>query len=158
MNSIIDVAAILISISALFAYLNHRFIGLPTTIGVMIIAMLACVFVYVLSLLGFADLHGQAQVMLASIDFNETLGSLSNEDIDNSISLIKGATSHNTQDDVLKQELENMLDIIGNELKKYDGSIDNIFTVIQKISQNTAKQMVNNTKAIKKEDISQVYM
>jgi CPA1 family monovalent cation:H+ antiporter len=73
MNSIIDVAAILISISALFAYINHRFIGLPTTIGVMIIAMLASVFVYVLSLLGFADLHGQAQVMLASIDFNETL-------------------------------------------------------------------------------------
>ncbi|MFT5571875.1 MAG: CPA1 family monovalent cation:H+ antiporter [Cryomorphaceae bacterium] len=73
MNSIVDVAAILISISALFAYINHRFIGLPTTIGVMMIAMLASVFVYILSLLGFADLHGRAQILLASIDFNQTL-------------------------------------------------------------------------------------
>jgi CPA1 family monovalent cation:H+ antiporter len=73
MTSIVDVAAILISISALFAYINHRFIGLPTTIGVMMIAMLVSVIVYILSLLGFADLHGQAQILLASIDFNETL-------------------------------------------------------------------------------------
>jgi len=39
MTSIIDIAAILISVSALFAYINLRFIGLPTTIGVMIVAM-----------------------------------------------------------------------------------------------------------------------
>lgn len=73
MNSVIDIAAILISISALFAYVNHRFIGLPTTIGVMIIAMLASVFVYVLGLFGFGDLHTHAQTLLASIDFNATL-------------------------------------------------------------------------------------
>lgn len=73
MNSIIDVAAILISISALFAYINHRFIGLPTTIGVMIIAMLCSLLVYLSSLLGFGDLHLRAQSLLASIDFNRTL-------------------------------------------------------------------------------------
>jgi len=73
MTSIIDVAAILISISALFAYINHRFIGLPTTIGVMMIAMLLSLLVYLFGLLGFADLHDQVTLMLGSIDFNKTL-------------------------------------------------------------------------------------
>jgi len=72
-TNIIDVAAILISVSALFAYINHRFVGLPTTIGVMVIAMLVSLAVYVMSLLGFGDLHSQAQVLLASIDFNQAL-------------------------------------------------------------------------------------
>jgi len=73
MNSIVDVTAILISISALFAYINHRFIGLPTTIGVMIIAMLASLLVYVSGLLGLGELHSEAQTMLEEIDFNRTL-------------------------------------------------------------------------------------
>lgn len=73
MNSIIDIAAVLISISAIFAYLNHRFIGLPTTIGVMVIAMLVSVLAYVLSLLGLGDFHNDAQVLLSGIDFNQTL-------------------------------------------------------------------------------------
>ncbi len=73
MNSIIDVAAILISVSALFAYINHRFIGLPTTIGVMIIAMLVSLSVYLASFLGFGDFHGEATRLLEGIDFNRTL-------------------------------------------------------------------------------------
>jgi CPA1 family monovalent cation:H+ antiporter len=73
MNSIIDIAAILISISALFAYINYRFIGLPTTIGVMVIAMLASLLTYVLSQLGFGDFHTQAKGLLEGIDFNKTL-------------------------------------------------------------------------------------
>lgn len=73
MNNIIDVAAILISVSALFAYINHRFIGLPTTIGVMIIAMLVSLLTYVLSLIGLGDFHSEAQDLLAGIDFNKTL-------------------------------------------------------------------------------------
>ena len=73
MTNIIDLAAILISVSALFAYINHRFIGLPTTIGVMIVAMLASLFVYLLSLLGFSGLQMQAQEWLGGIDFNRTL-------------------------------------------------------------------------------------
>lgn len=72
-TSIIDIAAILISLSALFAYLNHRFLGLPTTIGVMVIAMLVSLTVYVSSLLGLGDLHSQAKILLAEIDFNQTL-------------------------------------------------------------------------------------
>lgn len=73
MTSIIDLAAGLISVSALFAYINHRFIGLPTTIGVMIIGMLMSLLVYLLGQFGFADIHDQVKHMLGSIDFNKTL-------------------------------------------------------------------------------------
>ncbi|MEM7358255.1 MAG: sodium:proton antiporter [Pseudomonadota bacterium] len=73
MDSIIDLAALLISVSALFAYVNHRFIGLPTTIGVMIIAMTASLLVYLTGQLGFTAFQDQVSTMLASIDFNKTL-------------------------------------------------------------------------------------
>jgi len=73
MNSIIDVAAVLISLSALFAYINHRFIGLPTTIGVMVIAMQASLGLYLVGLMGFMDVHQQAISLLAEVDFNQTL-------------------------------------------------------------------------------------
>lgn len=73
MNNILDIAAVLISLSALFAYVNHRFIGLPTTIGVMVIAMSVSFLTYILSLVGFGDFHTQARGLLAGIDFNKTL-------------------------------------------------------------------------------------
>lgn len=73
MTSIIDIAALLISVSALFAYVNHRFIGLPTTIGVMVIALIVSLFVVGLNALGMGDFHGVATVLLNSIDFNQTL-------------------------------------------------------------------------------------
>ena len=73
MISIIDIAAILICVSALFAYINHRFIGLPTTIGVMIIAMLVSLLAYVMSVFGLGDFQQQATHLLQGIDFNKTL-------------------------------------------------------------------------------------
>lgn len=73
MTNIIDITAVLISISALFAYINHRFIGLPTTIGVMIIALLVSVLAMVLSSFGLGDYYEEAQGLLAQVDFNETL-------------------------------------------------------------------------------------
>ncbi|GAA6138150.1 sodium:proton antiporter [Arenicella sp. 4NH20-0111] len=73
MTSIIDLAAILITISALFAYINHRFIGLPTTIGVMIIAMLSSLLLVLIGLLGFTDVHVHATALLSGVDFNQTL-------------------------------------------------------------------------------------
>ena len=73
MHGIIDIAAALISVSALFAYINHRFIGLPTTIGVMIVAMLVSLLVYLLSAFGLSDFQHRAAQMLGGIDFNQTL-------------------------------------------------------------------------------------
>ena len=38
--TILQVIALLVSLTALFAYVNHRLLRLPTTIGVMLIALL----------------------------------------------------------------------------------------------------------------------
>ena len=35
----IHITAAVLSLAAAFSYINHRFIGLPTTIGVMLIAL-----------------------------------------------------------------------------------------------------------------------
>ena len=73
MTDIIQVTSLLITISALFAYINHRFIGLPTTIGVMIVALSMSVIVYLLGQLGFADFEAEVSLLLSGIDFNKTL-------------------------------------------------------------------------------------
>jgi CPA1 family monovalent cation:H+ antiporter len=67
-----NILAILITLSATFSYLNHRFIRLPTTIGLMVIALLVSLGLIALSRLG-VGLEEDAQRLLANIDFDETL-------------------------------------------------------------------------------------
>ena len=70
---IIDLAALLLSLAAIFSYINYRFIRLPTTIGIMLIAMLMSISLVILSHAGFTGIPGRAVVLLESVDFNETL-------------------------------------------------------------------------------------
>ncbi len=67
-----DIVAVLLTLAAFFSYLNFRYIRLPTTIGVMLIAL---VFSGVVIILGMLGLHVEddARHMLGSIDFNEAL-------------------------------------------------------------------------------------
>jgi CPA1 family monovalent cation:H+ antiporter len=67
-----NILAILITLSAGFSYINHRFIRLPTTIGLMAIALLASLGMIALEPLGFG-LKEDAHLLLNSIDFDETL-------------------------------------------------------------------------------------
>lgn len=67
-----NILAALITISALFSYLNHRFVKLPTTIGVMAISLLGSLVIVLLGSLGFG-LEDQAMQLVQSIDFDETL-------------------------------------------------------------------------------------
>jgi CPA1 family monovalent cation:H+ antiporter len=69
---LIDILALLISLTALFSYLNLRFIGLPTTIGVMFIALAASLLLILLDVAGLG-LRQQAQEMVGGIDFDKTL-------------------------------------------------------------------------------------
>jgi len=69
---ITDTLAILISLAALFSYINYRFIRLPTTIGLLVIALLLSLSIIALGKLGI-PLEGYAKHLLAQIDFNETL-------------------------------------------------------------------------------------
>jgi len=69
---ITDTLAILISLAALFSYINYRFIKLPTTIGLLVIALLLSLSIIALGKLGI-PLEDYAKHLLEQIDFNETL-------------------------------------------------------------------------------------
>lgn len=70
---IVNLTAIILTLSAAFSYLNFRFIGLPTTIGVMLIALALSGGLILLDWLGIADLQHHAGRMLASVDFDKAL-------------------------------------------------------------------------------------
>ncbi len=67
-----NILAALLTISALFSYLNHRFIKLPTTIGVMVISLLGSLGIVFLGMFGIG-FEEEALKLVQSIDFNETL-------------------------------------------------------------------------------------
>jgi CPA1 family monovalent cation:H+ antiporter len=71
--SILNIAAILITVSAIFSFINHRFIKLPTTIGLMLIALVVSLLVLVSGKMGLGHLESQARTLLHSVDFNETV-------------------------------------------------------------------------------------
>ncbi len=70
---LIKLIAIVLSLSAAFSYVNFRFIGLPTTIGVMIIALVVSLGLILLDSLGVVDLQTHASKLLSGIDFNKAL-------------------------------------------------------------------------------------
>ena len=70
----LDIAATCLVVTASLAYLNHRFVGLPTTIGVMVAALGLSLLLVGLDSLGI--LHGlrnYEESMLRSIDFSSVL-------------------------------------------------------------------------------------
>jgi CPA1 family monovalent cation:H+ antiporter len=69
---LLDVVALLVSLTALFAYANHRLLRLPTTIGVMLIALLLSLALIVAGELGYG-VEAWAEKIVARIDFNEAL-------------------------------------------------------------------------------------
>jgi len=71
--SVLEISAIFLSITALLTYLNHRFIGLPTTIGVMVISMLLSIVAIFLGFLGFDDLIDYEVSLLDQLNFTEVL-------------------------------------------------------------------------------------
>src|SRR6201993_640744 len=70
--SVFQVIAVLLTLTALFSYLNYRFIRLPTTIGVMLIALIASLALIVLQHFGFS-IGPMAARVLQSVDFGQTL-------------------------------------------------------------------------------------
>jgi CPA1 family monovalent cation:H+ antiporter len=67
-----EIIAILFTLSALFSFINYRFLGLPNTIGLMLIGLLFSLLLIAIS--WFVPASRQwAITMLVQIDFNETL-------------------------------------------------------------------------------------
>lgn len=69
---LIDIVALLLSLSALFGWLNQRYLKLPTTIGLMLIALLVSLVLLVLKPVA-PMLELRAQGFLMSIRFDDTL-------------------------------------------------------------------------------------
>ena len=74
MMSIFSISAILVGLSAFFGYINYRYLHLPHTIGLVVIALAAS-----LSIIGFDLIEPSVQIgqritdILRQIDFNKTL-------------------------------------------------------------------------------------
>ena len=70
--NLFHILALLLAIAALFSYLNHRFLRLPTTIGIMMIALLFSLGLLMLKPL-VAGLEDKVVLMLKSVDFDATV-------------------------------------------------------------------------------------
>jgi CPA1 family monovalent cation:H+ antiporter len=69
----LDLAALLVTLTALFAWVNHKFIRLPSAIGVMSMALVLSLGLVGLGRLGFGSLAQQAERLVASVDFTTVL-------------------------------------------------------------------------------------
>lgn len=70
--TIFEITSILITLAAVASYLNHRFVRLPTTIGLMVIALLMSLAFVILGKLGLVE-FSHATTFMRSIDFSATL-------------------------------------------------------------------------------------
>lgn len=68
-----ELSALLITITALFSYINAKWIKLPTAIGVMLIALLFSLTIALIEWLGIYPSRALAEKILSGIDFNFTL-------------------------------------------------------------------------------------
>ncbi len=68
-----EISAILIVLTAVFSFVNYRTLRLPTTVGVMVIALAASLGLITLNRLGIGIGHQHAKALIAGIDFNEAL-------------------------------------------------------------------------------------
>ena len=70
---LLSISSILLTVSALFAYINYRYIKLPTTIGIMAISRVFSVVLVLLSKFGYTTGITYAQNLLDQVDFNQAL-------------------------------------------------------------------------------------
>jgi CPA1 family monovalent cation:H+ antiporter len=69
----LDIIGLLITLTAVFSYVNHRYIKLPTTIGVMLIALVMSLALIGLGKFGLIEIGHKVEALLLSIDFYEVL-------------------------------------------------------------------------------------
>ncbi len=68
-----DLAAIVLGLAAVFGYLNHRWLRLPHTIGLVVIALVTALAALGIDLLAGAHFAETVRYQLGRIDFHETL-------------------------------------------------------------------------------------
>ena len=70
---LLQITAVLISLTALFSFLNHVYLKLPSTIGVMAISIALSLLLLILGSMGYPLLLEQEKTLLEGIDFSTTL-------------------------------------------------------------------------------------
>jgi CPA1 family monovalent cation:H+ antiporter len=70
--TLIETITILVCLSAGFSYLDHHYIKLPVTIGLMAIALLTSLVLLLLGKLGYG-IEAEAESFIRSFDFDKTL-------------------------------------------------------------------------------------
>lgn len=70
---VLQITALLLSLAAVFSYINYRYIRLPATIGLMLIALLVSLVLLGLDLAGLAFPAKWARSILHGVDFGQTL-------------------------------------------------------------------------------------
>jgi len=70
---ILNTIAILLTLSAVFAYLNFRFFKLPTAIGIMLISLVLSLLLLAAGKIGFFDISQQASKLIQGVDFHTAL-------------------------------------------------------------------------------------
>ncbi|GFE60706.1 sodium:proton antiporter [Geobacter sp. AOG2] len=71
--SLFEITSILMVLTALFSYLNYRILRMPTTIGVMFIALMVSLGIVALGAVGMEIGQKQLALVLETIDFNQAL-------------------------------------------------------------------------------------
>lgn len=61
------------TLAAVFAYINHRYMKLPASIGLMVLAMGTSLVIVILRMLGFSEFEQWAHGFLENVNFSETL-------------------------------------------------------------------------------------
>lgn len=69
----LDLTAAFLALTALFGYLNHRYIKLPSTIGVMAVALALSAVLFGLNKAGISMLHDYELALVSKIDFTHVL-------------------------------------------------------------------------------------
>jgi CPA1 family monovalent cation:H+ antiporter len=70
--SLFHTIAVLLVLAALFSYINYRYIGLPASVGLIVMALALSFSLEAMGALGFA-MEGHAAHLLAAINFNQTV-------------------------------------------------------------------------------------
>ncbi len=72
--SFFNIAGILVALAAAFAFINHKVLKLPTTVGLMLLAMLHAVALLLIDwIVPEAGVLSAAETLVGSIDFDQTL-------------------------------------------------------------------------------------
>ncbi|MFK7891828.1 MAG: cation:proton antiporter [Granulosicoccus sp.] len=71
--SLLSISSILITVAALFSYVNYRTLKLPNTIGIMVISLLFSIVLVIAGKVGYGDAQRIASDIVGRIEFDETL-------------------------------------------------------------------------------------